>query len=1274
MPFYTWLELIQSAHVSQAVKECQTAKECAPCDSLTPHSFTVFGSSTGSLVFYAALILGVESVGIEILPFLCQVADSIQSETQIPTAYCRFICEDLLQSSLSQTKILMLTSQCWDPELHDRVVNKLERELPVGSIVIDYKDTLCKSRYFQLVDQLHERQVSWNPHQSFFVFECTDLATASWGTIASTRAGWQHLFFRTLDNTKKDQQAAAMKSAETGKNDLLFLSFNQEASCISVGTRQGFGIYNCEPFGKVFQEHIGGIGIAEMLYCTSLVALVGAAVLAVRMNRQRLVAVLERKIYIFDINSMKILETLDTSPNPNALCVLSPHDNGHLAFPSGASPGEIVLYDANNLSVLNAFQAHRAAPVAMAFNSQGTLLATASETGTLIRVFGVPGGKKKASFRRGSYPAQIYCLAFNESSTILCASSDTGTIHFFSLTGTESTATGSFGHFTPITSTLAVAGSTFGSTAFGGVPPSPMSTTSDGKVTVSASPSRPSRSGSATNLEDVAGAMSAYLPSSLTGMAEGTRDFAYDASNPVVQLYVATADGYFYEYSLNLATGGKCKLERARISNFRRAIQHFPFCFVVEIRERELSASDMAVEETEGSNNDHGTSLARLRLFLAPHAPTKSESGQDSPNSNDTHDQDQDEDAETGEVTIPVAGAVASVSPLSHTTKEFARVKYLLQCCLPGYKVHDNITMWDMTNPSLVAQYEQHSHGLLELDSWVAVNNLGAAMGDAHSYGFTSLDANQTGMKFTTGNLRLGPPLKSKGTQQLVLCKIAVGRSLSEDRWPFKTKKKPRSDCQPATTAFTCNTAHKEMTPTAGTTTRTPASRSRRRSSSALSSDVVPTSPLSSLSSASNLEQQDTNVNAIVVKQLEDGLTDVQTGCRFHEGKHVEFYCSVCELPVCVHCKMVGDHSVGEKGTYRLLTIADAYELSLRESLKSDPLVESRKSVIENKLHSLAKAKEDVMHNKEQVEAAIRLQCEQALSRLEDEVRTKMVVIDGEVLEYQRQLQQIEWTEDTLDDLRACSPAVEFLSVWNQHRLVRSEQRDFPAFAHGSSAEQVRGDLELVGRLQVVSGEQLNLVVHGERDDSSSRQSSTRFSRRSHDSIGISSGFQRHPSDNTDIRKKLLSMKATLPTELMAFSAQVAPGAESPGRNRFSTLISSKGVQMVEDIRSELLEQSTLAKTSRTSTFTHRAPLGAAVMSTSSSQALPPTPTRAHLRTGTSSTLRGCSIQPTTWKRASHPQEQQPSPMGRRTGLATDAWSTLLRQEIALAMPMNGQQ
>ncbi|KAG6572838.1 putative autophagy-related protein [Phytophthora cinnamomi] len=234
----------------------------------------------------------------------------------------------------------------------------------------------------------------------------------------------------------------------------------------------------------------------------------------------------------------------------------------------------------------------------MAFNPQGTLLATASESGTLIRVFSVPSGKKAAAFRRGSYGAQVYCLAFNESSTILCASSDTGTIHFFSLTGAESSATGSFGHFTPITSTLAVAGSTFGSTVFGSAaaPPSPVTSSalgsSPGKpashhtasgVSAPTRTTRTSTGSTASNFDDVAGVMSAYLPSSFSGIAEGTRDFAYarlrstgvpnqcaihgprDTKNPIVQLYVATADGYFYEYSLNLTVGGKCKLERENV-------------------------------------------------------------------------------------------------------------------------------------------------------------------------------------------------------------------------------------------------------------------------------------------------------------------------------------------------------------------------------------------------------------------------------------------------------------------------------------------------------------------------------------------------------------------------------------------------------------------------------------------------------------------------------------------------------------------------------------
>lgn len=43
-------------------------------------------------------------------------------------------------------------------------------------------------------------------------------------------------------------------------------------------------------------------------------------VLAVRMNRKRLVVILEDQIYLYDISNMKLLYTIDTSPNPNGTC------------------------------------------------------------------------------------------------------------------------------------------------------------------------------------------------------------------------------------------------------------------------------------------------------------------------------------------------------------------------------------------------------------------------------------------------------------------------------------------------------------------------------------------------------------------------------------------------------------------------------------------------------------------------------------------------------------------------------------------------------------------------------------------------------------------------------------------------------------------------------------------------------------------------------------------------------------------------------------------
>lgn len=166
------------------------------------------------------------------------------------------------------------------------------------------------------------------------------------------------------------------------------------------------------------------------------------AVLSVKLNRKRLVVVLLDQIYIYDISCMKLLHTIETSPNPRALCDLSSCDESILVYPtpvgmgvenSTHSPGQCVLFDALNVAPLNVVSAHRSELAVLALNSTGTLLATASTKGTVVRVFSVVSGGTLGQYRRGSYPAAVNSVAFDLGSHLLAVASETGTIHVFKM-------------------------------------------------------------------------------------------------------------------------------------------------------------------------------------------------------------------------------------------------------------------------------------------------------------------------------------------------------------------------------------------------------------------------------------------------------------------------------------------------------------------------------------------------------------------------------------------------------------------------------------------------------------------------------------------------------------------------------------------------------------------------------------------------------------------------------------------------------------------------
>lgn len=154
------------------------------------------------------------------------------------------------------------------------------------------------------------------------------------------------------------------------------------------------------------------------------------------MNRSRIVVVLENAIYILSSSGMKSLHTIrDTPSNLKGICALScTSENSLLAYPGSQHIGEVQIFDATNLKAVTTFQAHNNPLAAIEFNRDASLIATASDKGTVIRVFSVQDGKKLHEFRRGVKRCVTICsLAFSADSAFLAASSNTETVHVFKL-------------------------------------------------------------------------------------------------------------------------------------------------------------------------------------------------------------------------------------------------------------------------------------------------------------------------------------------------------------------------------------------------------------------------------------------------------------------------------------------------------------------------------------------------------------------------------------------------------------------------------------------------------------------------------------------------------------------------------------------------------------------------------------------------------------------------------------------------------------------------
>lgn len=251
---------------------------------------------------------------------------------------------------------------------------------------------------------------------------------------------------------------------------ILHISFNQDNSCFSLGTEQGFRVYESYPLKNQYERKMdGGIKFTQMLYRTNILGLIGGGeypkfnpkklviwddyqnkmvgeikffsnLKNVKLKKDKIFVVCDKNVYIFDLNTLENIEIINTRDNPKGLFGISNDVNKTIIAYMEKNDKDninkhivtIKNYDKNTSLQILAQEDYISY---ISLNNDGTLLATANEKGTIIKIHSCKNGNLLSQFYRGKEKAEINCICFDKLNNFLAVTSDRGTVHIWSLGG-----------------------------------------------------------------------------------------------------------------------------------------------------------------------------------------------------------------------------------------------------------------------------------------------------------------------------------------------------------------------------------------------------------------------------------------------------------------------------------------------------------------------------------------------------------------------------------------------------------------------------------------------------------------------------------------------------------------------------------------------------------------------------------------------------------------------------------------------------------------------
>lgn len=262
------------------------------------------------------------------------------------------------------------------------------------------------------------------------------------------------------------------QSNDTDKNDILYISFNQDASCFAFGTQEGFKIYKTYPLNDKYEKKMkGGLEIVEMYYNTNLLALVGGGklpkwnkneviiwddykskivaqlkfttyVINVKFKKDVCFIITNQNIFLFSLKNFQNIITINTDNNINGLFTIngSP-DKNLISYIKKETDGDNI----NTFLTVSQFNdEYKMRDIHidtketkfsyLCLNYDGGLLAVVNEDETKIKIFNSYNGQVLQECKRNQDKAYISYITFSNDSKLIAVTTDNGILQVWSLT------------------------------------------------------------------------------------------------------------------------------------------------------------------------------------------------------------------------------------------------------------------------------------------------------------------------------------------------------------------------------------------------------------------------------------------------------------------------------------------------------------------------------------------------------------------------------------------------------------------------------------------------------------------------------------------------------------------------------------------------------------------------------------------------------------------------------------------------------------------------